>query len=152
MKKTIMIAVVAVLVGGGIGFYGGMLYGQSQAGAARRVAGANFAGGGGQFGSGTGGTGGAGTRLRGGPGGNFQGGKILSKSDNSITIQATDGSSKIVFVSGTTNIMKSAQGTLDDLTVGNEVTVTGTANSDGSITAQSVQLRSVSAAQATPTQ
>lgn len=136
MKQTILIAVAVAVIVGGASFYGGMQYGQSQSGAARRAAGANFAAGGQQPGT-------AGARQRGGfgGGGNFQGGQILSKDSNSITIKASDGSSKIVFLSSTTSIMKLGKGSLDDLVVGAEVTVNGTANSDGSMSAQSVQLR-----------
>jgi len=37
--------------------------------------------------------------------------------------------------------MKAAQGSMSDLSIGENVTVTGVTNSDGSITAQSVQVR-----------
>jgi hypothetical protein len=51
-----------------------------------------------------------------------------------------DGSTKIVLVSATTQITKSATGTQADLKTGENVVVTGTPNSDGSLTATNVQL------------
>lgn len=114
-------------------FYGGMVYGKS--GSPTR----------GQFGNGqfTGrldGTTGMG--VRGGMnGGGFTAGEIISKDELSITIKMQDGSTKIVLVGSSTQVMKSTTGSSDDLTTGTNVTVTGTANSDGSVTAQSVQIR-----------
>ena len=52
-----------------------------------------------------------------------------------------DGSTKIVFYSGTTTIDKTAQGTSTDLKTGETVAVNGSANSDGSITAQRITVR-----------
>jgi hypothetical protein len=50
-------------------------------------------------------------------------------------------SSEIVLLSPTTQILKSVTGAASDLTVGSEVTITGTTNSDGSVSATSIQIR-----------
>jgi hypothetical protein len=126
MKKSILITItiiLAILIAGG-SFYGGMVYGKSQNALSRN----NFAG------------------LRGNRntagGANFISGSIISKDNTSITVQLpNNGSSKIIFYSGTTQIGKFTAGTADDLTTGESVSVNGTTNSDGSITAQSIQIR-----------
>ncbi len=132
MKKFLPMVIVAVIVGG-ICFYVGTKVGASSAAAARQAGFQGLARTGGGFGAGR--TGG------GNQAGGFAGGSVVSKDDKSITVSLMDGSSKIVFFSTTTEIMKSVQGLPADLTVGERVTVTGTANSDGSITAQSIQIR-----------
>jgi len=138
MKKLLLVAVaVAVLVGGGA-FYGGMKYAQGGRGdnfanltpEQRQQFVAN-----------------AGAGLRGGMGGQRSGmnggtiGEIISKDDKSITVKMADGGSKIVFYSSTTGVSKFTEGGAGDLVVGKNVNVTGTSNQDGSITAQSIQIR-----------
>ncbi|MDD4625356.1 MAG: hypothetical protein PHC82_03475, partial [Candidatus Pacebacteria bacterium] len=48
--------------------------------------------------------------------------------------------SKIIFISESTETLKQASGSLDDLTVGEQVAVTGTADASGNITAKSIQI------------
>jgi hypothetical protein len=129
---------VAILAGGG-GYYAGTKSVSSVAVTNNK-----------QFG-GAGGQGGRTNRFA-GAGAAF--GSIVAKDANSITVQlmggpnasSTNGSatgSKIVLYSGSTEIGKTVAGTGSDLTVGESVVVNGTPNSDGSITAQMIQIRPV---------
>ena len=67
-------------------------------------------------------------------------GEVLNVDDKSLTVKMPDGSSKIVILSDTTVISKSDTTAKSDVKVGDKVGVFGTDNSDGSVTAQSVQL------------
>ncbi len=129
MKNSMIIIglLLLVIVSGG-SFYAGMTY---QNGKTARLS-RQFNGAPGQ-----------GQRL--GVNGNRQGfrpvsGSIISKDDKSITVKLQDGSSRIVILSDKTTINKAAAATKDDLTVNETVSVFGTDNSDGSVTAQTIQL------------
>ena len=129
LRPVVVPVIVALIITTGLGFFGGMKYGASRA-----IASVDSRG----FGSG----GIAARRDYGGRmQGNFTVGDIVAKDDKSITVSIRGGGSKIVFFSDATQIMKSAAGALSDLQVGEQVTAMGTQNSDGSITAQSIQIR-----------
>ncbi|MES2203327.1 MAG: DUF5666 domain-containing protein [Patescibacteria group bacterium] len=131
MKRNQLIgAIVAVVVVGGGAFYGGTIYAKGQA----PMRGGQF------FTSGTGGQFAGRVDARMGSG--FTAGQILSVSNGSITIQnPMSSSTEIVLIGAATQISKMAAGSISDLQPGTSVVVTGQTNSDGSITAQSIQLR-----------
>jgi len=81
-------------------------------------------------------------------------GQIIAKDANSITVQLsmpsdpnttgisnTGTGSKIVLYTNTTTVSKTIPGTSNDLVVGTNVTIQGTANPDGSVSAQSISIR-----------
>ena len=124
---------ILVIVFAAAGFYGGVTYEKSHR---PSFAGGRFGGQG--FGGGQGGSqgGGAGTAQRMTP----INGQIVSQGNNSITVKLSDGSSKIVDLTSQTMINKSTKGSTTDLTSGQQVTAFGSTNSDGSITAQAVNV------------
>ncbi len=136
-NSNIIIAIIVSLVVGALaGYFGGQYISQSQ----RQ---ARFA----QFGVGQGG--GLRQYPGGGPAAGASGarqgfrpvsGKIISADKNSITVQLADGSSKIIILSDKTAINKAEKVDQSALTVGTTVAVFGTDNSDGSVTAQNVQI------------
>ncbi len=122
MNKTLIGIVAIIILISGAAFYGGMLYGKS----ARPDLSANLNR----------------QRINGAQqNGGFSGGQIIKKDNTSITVQSTNGGSQIILFSDSTKVMKSAEGSAADLIVGGQVTVTGSKNQDGSITAQSIQIR-----------
>ena len=133
-KNAWVTALVVAIVFGGGGYYLGK---QSAASATPTSGSGTFAGR----------TGGAG-RFGGGAGGGFTAGTIIATGNGSITIQmaaststtATTGT-KIVLYDTNTQIAKTTAGSMSDLTTGQNVIVTGTTNSDGSVTATMIQLR-----------
>ncbi len=124
-KKIIIVAIIIV----GIAFYGGFVYGKSSIPSRGQFAN-------GQFSGNQNGVRGAGVMN-----GGFTAGEIISKDATSVTVKMQDGSTKIALIASSTQIMKSSTASLSDLTTGINVNITGTSNSDGSITAQSVQIR-----------
>lgn len=142
MKKTLLIVIVVAVVVGVGAFYGGMKYGQSKASASaqgtrgfanlspaeqqKRLQ---------QMGSGS-------ARLGNGQSGaDFVNGEVIAKDDQSITVKLRDGGSKIIFYSDGIDIGKFVSGNPNDLEISQTVIVNGKTNSDGSITAQSIQIR-----------
>ena len=128
MKKIIYIVIGLAVVGGG-SFYAGLKYDQNKTAASRQA----------RFGANVGGLGGA--RGGRGGGGGFIAGEILSKDDESVTLKLRDGGSKIIFFSDSTQITKSAGGSAKDLAIGQEISAAGETNSDGSVNAQTIQIR-----------
>ena len=86
-------------------------------------------------------TGQRGGRTSGGAGAGFVSGKVISKDKKTITVEVAGGGSKIVFINESTPVMESTTGSLKDVTVGEQVMINGTSNQDGSLNAQSVQIR-----------
>ncbi|MCX6787242.1 MAG: hypothetical protein NTY93_01815 [Candidatus Kaiserbacteria bacterium] len=139
--KIIWVIVLAIVIVGA-SFYGGMSYSKGKV--ADRQGGMPS----GQFGEETAVTGKSGSQT-----GGFTIGQIISNDATGRTIKMQDGSTKIILTSSSTQIMKMIDGTQDDLSVGTDVTVMGAKNNDGSITAQSIQIRSTDSNQsAIPTQ
>jgi hypothetical protein len=147
IKKLFIIIIALVVIGGGA-FYGGMKYGQSK-GSFGNLTRQNFqnlseeqrqqlsqGNIGGSFQRGIGG--GAGT--------NFLSGEVIAKDEQSLTLKMSDGGSKIIFFSDSTSISKMTNGSINDIEIGKQITVNGQQNSDGSYTAQSIQIRQLSPA------
>lgn len=133
MKNKIIFAIIVIIIGVGA-FYAGVKYGQR-----------GFSTGGpqgfnrGDF-----------QNLPGGAAGRFQGrtaganflfGEITAKDEASITVKLPAGGSRIIFYSESTEIGKFVKASAADLEIGKTISVNGKANSDGSITAQSIQVR-----------
>ena len=138
MNKKIIMGVIVIVLAGGF-FYTGMMYGEQKNKVIENSLSQNRQGQLQQF-SGRNGPGG----QRGGAmraGGGFITGEILSKDAQSITVKLRDGGSKIILVSESTRVTKETEGTIDDLSIGTGVSIAGETNSDGSINAQSVQIR-----------
>lgn len=76
-----------------------------------------------------------------GAGGAMISGELLKKDAGSLSLKTRDGSSRLVLITSSTRATKMVDGSIDDLKVGEEVLVTGTTNSDNSLTAQMVQVR-----------
>lgn len=74
-----------------------------------------------------------------GPG--FAAGEVIAKDETSITVKTQDGSTKIILVTESTEVMNATKGTIADVTVGQNVMVNGAPNQDGSVTAQSLNIR-----------
>lgn len=135
MKKLLPIIIVLIVVAGG-SFYGGMKYGENKKATGGSLSARMqqsrmqpFNGGQKRVGIGQ-------------NGGGFTNGEIIAKDDQSLTVKLVNGGSKIIFYSPATEVAKTVAGSSVDLVIGQTITANGTANPDGSITAQLIQLRS----------
>jgi hypothetical protein len=74
-------------------------------------------------------------------GGGFVSGQVISVDSNSVMISLANGNSQVVFYSSSTpiTVIKPTVVSASALTAGTRVMVTGTSNSDGSLTATSIQ-------------
>lgn len=131
-KNKISLVVVGSILVLATVFYGGMKYQSSK----NIISNSNFTQrSGGQFASST---------NRGGVRGNFSGmlnGKIITISDNILTVSDQTGGSRIVFLSASTTVSKMLVSINKDLIVGANVLINGASNSDNSINAQTIQIR-----------
>ncbi len=127
MKKDIIVVLlISGVIFGGSGFFVGRTLGRGPA--TRQFNG--------EFRGVVGGPGGASAR-----GAGFVGGEIIAKDETSITVKQQNGSTKIILLSASAQIGKMTEGAVSDLSIGTNVMITGESNQDGSITAQSVQIR-----------
>ncbi len=83
--------------------------------------------------------------MMGSPRGTLRGsslsGSVISKDEKSITLQTIGGGSRIIFMDPTTVYTKASSGSASLVTTGTNVFVTGNQNPDGSVTAQSIEVR-----------
>lgn len=129
MKNNLLVTVIVAIVVAAIAFYGGITYQKSQA------SGSSY----GQFAQ----NGQTQTQGRGGGRGRFgmaTVGNVVSQDANSITVQLQDGSSKIVNITSNTTFYKTDTASKSDAQNGTRVAAFGTNNSDGSVTAQNIQI------------
>ena len=116
-QHTVFILCIIAIVFAAGGFVGGMKYQQTKT--------PQFA---------------RGQQLRNRGQGGMVTGTILSVDTTSMTVKLADNSSKIVVLASSTTYAKSTEGSQSDLKVGDRVSAFGTTNTDGSVTAQNIQI------------
>ncbi|MEI7652951.1 MAG: hypothetical protein WCJ70_01575 [bacterium] len=120
MSKKALFLSVGVVVVGVVSFYGGLQYQSSIRTFTRGNVGA---------------AGGA-RSAQGRP----VNGEVISMDKDSLTVKLLDGSTKIVNISHDTTYTKTASASASEVLVGVKLGVFGQTNSDGSVSAQSVQI------------
>jgi hypothetical protein len=132
-------AVVVIAVGLGC-LFGGRAWGASgsDSNGRNQAAGQNW-----RNGNGPSGMPGNGSGQFGGRGGGMVSGSIIAVDATSITVKTNDGSTKIVLVGSSANISLVTIGSASDLKTGENVVVTGTTNTDGTVTATNIRLGEV---------
>ncbi len=128
-KNMIIVVVVAFLVGTGAGYAGSHAFARPDAFAQQGDT-AMFA------------RNGMNATRRGMFGGNgMLTGTVTQNANGNLTLNTRDGSSHVVLLNASTTVSKSVAGSLSDIAAGTNVIISGTPNSDGSISASFVQLR-----------
>lgn len=127
-NKNLIITILLLVITGGGMFFAGMKYQQSK----RQAFPSRLNQGQGQRAVGTNRNG-------------FQpiNGEIIASDGKSITVKMADNSSKIVLITDNTIINKADTATKEELKTGEKVAVFGTQNSDGSVSAQNIQLNPI---------
>lgn len=96
---------------------------------------------------------GAGMGMNNRPGSDMRGGvisgEISAKDEGGMTIKMADGSSKIILINNDTKYTISSEADSTKVVVGEKVAVFGESNSDGSVTASSIELNPVMRGQIT---
>lgn len=133
-QNPILIGGVMLIVGVAGGFFGGVQYQKTKTptfGNFRMMGdrGGNFMQ--------RGGSGAAGSRMA---GLNRVMGEVLTVDETTITVKLPDGGSKLILLSDNTKFTKMDEGTKAEVAVGKNISVFGTTNSDGSVTATDVSL------------
>lgn len=126
--KNIIICAVVLIAVAGASFYAGFLFEKNS-----KTTGFNN-----QRFSGSSIPGNTSLNRQGNPNSNL--GEVIAKDEKTITIKLSSGGSKIILLSESTQINKTSQGNIQDLDVGKNVIVQGTTNSDGSVTAKTIQI------------
>lgn len=135
MNKDILLAsIITLVIGAGVGFFGGVTYQKNQQPSSRQFA-LGQGGSGRAFGNGS--VNGARSGVR------PINGQITSNDGKTMTVKEQNGSSIIVLLSANTTINKVDNAAQDELKVGSTISAFGVVNSDGSITAQNIQLNPV---------
>lgn len=70
-------------------------------------------------------------------------GEVLSTDEDSVTVKTMDGGSKIVLYTEKTTVNKASAAAKSDIKTGDKVMIIGTENTDGSMTAQNIQLNPI---------
>ena len=137
MKRWLIPVVAVVVIAVGVGcFFGG----RATVSTTAKVP-AGFPTSGAMSGSGAQGAYGAYAGRGGRGGGNMVIGSIIANDGTTITVKTSNGSTKIVMFSGSTTISKTETGSASDLTVGQEVTVSGSTDSaTGTVTASTISV------------
>lgn len=126
MKKEIILFLIILVVVGGSAFYAGMKYQQS------KLSQRNFFQGPRNLPSQQ--------RERMANREGMLSGEIISKDENSLTLKTVDDSTKIVFFSNETKVLKMTEGELNDLREGKQVMIIGIKTTEGTFLANQIQI------------
>lgn len=130
-RKPTLTAVLGSVVAAGALFAGGLLVGHSTGASTTTNQAVGAFGAPGERASGDSGFGG-------GAGGGFTSGEITAIDGSTVTIKASDGSTVTVSTTDGTTVRTTTDASVSDLGVGDTVTVIGSTDSSGTVTAQAI--------------